>query len=94
MSPLGKPVWDGNRHVLAWSATKGDGNAEIHAQRYDKNGAPMDVPAVKIASFPRGRRGRAARPTLATNGADTSHRVRPADHAPDPRRSPPPPASP
>lgn len=70
-SPLGKPVWDGNRYVLAWSATKGDGNAEIHAQRYDKNGAPMDVPAVKIASFPVGGAAELPRPTLATNGADT-----------------------
>jgi hypothetical protein len=69
--PTAKPAWDGNRYVLAWAATKSDGNVEIHAQRFDKSGREMDVPPVKIATLPLPSGAALPTVTLATNGADT-----------------------
>lgn len=70
-SPVGAPVWDGSRYVLAWSASRGAGTAEIHAQRFDKTGRAMDIPAVKIATLPLPAGAVLPKVTLATNGLDT-----------------------
>lgn len=70
-SRLDRAAWDGSRYVLAWSTTKQDGNAEIHAQRFDKSGAPMDAPPIKVATVPLPSGAELPKVAVATNGADT-----------------------